>query len=174
VRMKLIVVSDNHVGDISVAFNCGLMIGAFTWGMLVDIVGRRWCFNLTCLVASISGFLFACESVVLDLANVSAFKLGIGMFLLRLYRVWSRWQYTYRRDNYPGVLAQEQAIPSCSAEYLPGESGFVNNANNKPVGTVAATLIAYVLIPSRSCEPGLPSCKFGVTPCCSRSANMGW
>jgi MFS family permease len=52
---------DPRVGDLSVAFNVGLTTGAFTWGILVDVVGRKWCFNLTCLIASIFGFLFAGE-----------------------------------------------------------------------------------------------------------------
>lgn len=53
---------DNEVGNLSTAFNVGLTTGAFTWGILVDVVGRKWCFNLTCLVASIFGFAFASES----------------------------------------------------------------------------------------------------------------
>ena len=28
-------------------FSAGLTVGAFTWGILVDIIGRRWAFNLT-------------------------------------------------------------------------------------------------------------------------------
>jgi MFS family permease len=92
------VVIDNHVGDISVAFNCGLTIGAFTWGMLVDIVGRRWCFNLTCLIASIAGFLFAgmflYPSTFIQLTmGYSPLELGRYLFLLRLYRIRSWWQY---------------------------------------------------------------------------------
>ena len=55
-------VPNNHIGDLSTAFNTGLTVGAFTWGMLVDIVGRRWCFNITCLIASVFGFLFAAPS----------------------------------------------------------------------------------------------------------------
>jgi MFS family permease len=53
---------DNRIGDLSTAFNVGLTTGAFTWGILVDVVGRKWCFNLTCLIASVFGFLFAGES----------------------------------------------------------------------------------------------------------------
>ena len=28
-------------------FSAGLTVGAFVWGLLVDIIGRRWAFNLT-------------------------------------------------------------------------------------------------------------------------------
>lgn len=54
-------IPDDQIGNLSTAFNVGLTTGAFTWGILVDLVGRKWCFNLTCLIASIFGFLFAGE-----------------------------------------------------------------------------------------------------------------
>jgi MFS family permease len=31
--------SEGRIGDLSTAFNTGLTIGAFTWGLLVDILG---------------------------------------------------------------------------------------------------------------------------------------
>lgn len=30
---------------------------SFTFGLLVDIIGRRWAFNLTCLITSVFGML---------------------------------------------------------------------------------------------------------------------
>jgi hypothetical protein len=68
---------EKDIGDLSTAFNTGLTIGAFTWGLLVDILGvsplhqsdyhlltdkRKWCFNITCIFASVFGFLFAGKS----------------------------------------------------------------------------------------------------------------
>lgn len=53
---------DSEIGQLSASFNAGLCIGAFMWGMLVDIIGRRWCFNLTCLFAAVFGCLFAAPS----------------------------------------------------------------------------------------------------------------
>lgn len=35
--------------------NAGLAIGALGFGLLVDIIGRRWAFNLTCLICSVFG-----------------------------------------------------------------------------------------------------------------------
>jgi MFS family permease len=32
---------EGRIGDLSTAFNTGLTIGAFTWGLLVDILGVR-------------------------------------------------------------------------------------------------------------------------------------
>lgn len=40
-------VADKDYGDIFSVFSAGLTVGAFTWGVLVDIIGRRWAFNLT-------------------------------------------------------------------------------------------------------------------------------
>jgi hypothetical protein len=30
--------------------------------LLCDIIGRRWCFNITCLIASVFGLIFAAPS----------------------------------------------------------------------------------------------------------------
>ncbi|KAI7679011.1 hypothetical protein KC322_g14797, partial [Hortaea werneckii] len=50
-------------GNISVAFSSGLTAGAFVWGVLVDIIGRRWAFNFTCLFAGAFGLaLGGCNS----------------------------------------------------------------------------------------------------------------
>ncbi|KAK4704075.1 hypothetical protein P7C70_g2137, partial [Phenoliferia sp. Uapishka_3] len=62
--------------NIFTAFSTGLTVGAFSWGLLVDIIGqynesaclfdmlilppgRKWAFNLTCLIASVFGLLLA-------------------------------------------------------------------------------------------------------------------
>lgn len=44
-------------GNIWSCANAGLAIGALGWGLLVDIIGRRWAFNLTCLITSVFGLL---------------------------------------------------------------------------------------------------------------------
>jgi MFS family permease len=66
---------DGESGNISTSFNAGMTAGAFIWGVLADIIGehrlpslifsvqnclltisgRRWAFNLTCLIASVFG-----------------------------------------------------------------------------------------------------------------------
>lgn len=50
-------VPDTATANIWSCANAGLAIGAFTWGILVDIIGRRWAFNLTCLITSVFGLL---------------------------------------------------------------------------------------------------------------------
>lgn len=44
-------------GNIWSLSNAGLAVGAFTFGILVDIIGRKWAFNLTCLICSVFGLL---------------------------------------------------------------------------------------------------------------------
>jgi len=50
-------VPDGSTGDIWACANAGLAIGALTFGLLVDVIGRRWAFNLTCLITSVFGLL---------------------------------------------------------------------------------------------------------------------
>jgi MFS family permease len=54
-------VSDAHTGDIFAIANAGLAVGALGFGLAVDIIGRKWAFNLTCLITSIFGLLLVCE-----------------------------------------------------------------------------------------------------------------
>ncbi|KZV74294.1 MFS general substrate transporter [Peniophora sp. CONT] len=144
-------VPNNHIGDLSTAFNTGLTVGAFTWGMLVDIVGRRWCFNLTCLIASIFGFLFAAPS---NYGAICFFASLIGF----------------------GVGGNIPIDATITLEFLPKNRRFLLAALStfQPIGVVVATLIAFGLIPSNSCATGLPSCKTGETPCCTMTSNRGW
>ena len=53
-------VPDDQTGVIWSCANAGLAVGALTFGVLVDIIGRRWAFNLTCLICSIFGLLLVC------------------------------------------------------------------------------------------------------------------
>lgn len=50
----------DKTGQIWSLANAGLAIGAFSWGIIVDIIGRRWAFNLTCLITSVFGLLLVC------------------------------------------------------------------------------------------------------------------
>lgn len=56
-------VPSKRYGDIWSCANAGLAIGAFGFGMLIDIIGRKWAFNLTCLICSVFGLLLvSCSS----------------------------------------------------------------------------------------------------------------
>lgn len=46
--------------DSGIIFSCanaGLALGALGFGLAVDVIGRKWAFNLTCLITSIFGLL---------------------------------------------------------------------------------------------------------------------
>lgn len=72
-------IADARIGDIFTAFSAGLTVGAFAWGLLVDIIGRKWCFNITCLIASVFGLIFAAPSNFGALCFICALiGLGVG------------------------------------------------------------------------------------------------
>lgn len=80
-------ISTARIGDLSSCFSAGLTIGAFFWGIMVDVVGRRWAFNLTCLTSSIFGIAFGAPNTYAALLAL-AFFMGIGVggnvsFILR-------------------------------------------------------------------------------------------
>jgi MFS family permease len=57
-------VADKDTGTIFALANAGLAIGALGFGLAVDIIGRKWAFNLTCLITSIFGLLLVCPQLL--------------------------------------------------------------------------------------------------------------
>lgn len=70
--------SSSESGNISVAFSAGLTAGAFVWGVLVDIIGRKWAFNLTCLFSSIFGLCLGIPNTYTQFLVLTAF-VGFGV-----------------------------------------------------------------------------------------------
>ncbi|MCO5566029.1 hypothetical protein L7F22_019704 [Adiantum nelumboides] len=70
--------SDTNIATLSTAFNVGLTVGAFTWGILVDVVGRRWSFYLTCLFSGVFGIATGGSNSFLTLRVLTAF-VGFGV-----------------------------------------------------------------------------------------------
>ncbi|KAI9897428.1 hypothetical protein N3K66_007284 [Trichothecium roseum] len=150
---------NNESGNISTSFNAGLTAGAFFWGFLSDLTGRRWAFNLTCLFSSIFGiFLGASNNYITFLVLTAFVGFGVG-----------------------GNIPIDTTI---TLEFLPQNRRFLLACLSvfQPLGVVVASSIAYGFIPSYSCspnfsEPGhLPSCHnvdAGVE-CCTKASNMGW
>ena len=65
--------------NIQVAFSTGLTVGAFFWGLSVDIIGRWWAFNLTCLFAAVFGLGLGGANTYNGFLVVTAFVgFGIG------------------------------------------------------------------------------------------------
>ncbi|GAA6001454.1 hypothetical protein JCM5350_000050, partial [Sporobolomyces pararoseus] len=144
-------IADARIGDIFTAFSAGLTVGAFAWGLLVDIIGRKWCFNITCLIASVFGLIFAAPSNFGALCFICALiGLGVG-----------------------GNIPIDATI---TLEFLPTNRRFLLCALStfQPLGVVVSSLIAWGLVPKYACATDLPACSTGETPCCTKSSNMGW
>lgn len=144
-------ISDARIGDIFTAFSAGLTVGAFAWGLLVDIIGRKWCFNITCLIASVFGLIFAAPSNFGALCFICALiGLGVG-----------------------GNIPIDATI---TLEFLPTNRRFLLCALStfQPLGVVVSSLIAWGLVPKYACNTDYPSCGSGERPCCTKSSNMGW
>ncbi|PPJ51965.1 hypothetical protein CBER1_10089 [Cercospora berteroae] len=151
--------SDEVSGSISVAFSTGLTAGAFFWGIMGDVIGRRWVFNLTCMFSGAFGLGLGFVTVYWQfLALVVVIGFGIG-----------------------GNIPVDTTI---CLEFLPSNRRFLLALLSifQPIGVVGTSAIAYAFVPSHSCSPdfsradALPSCKNvaeGVA-CCSSAQNMGW
>ncbi|EME50060.1 hypothetical protein DOTSEDRAFT_68793 [Dothistroma septosporum NZE10] len=149
-------VPDGSTGKIYSLANAGLAVGALSWGILVDIIGRRWAFNLTCLITSVFGMLLAAPKYNYNAICGIYFLASIGL---------------------GGNIPIDATI---ALEYLP------QNRRNlvaflslwQPVGVVFASGVAYgtAAKPAWRCNPDLPSCAAvpDGTACCTVSSNMGW
>jgi len=149
----------DQTGNLSIAFSSGLTAGAFVWGLLVDIIGRQWAFNLTVFIASAFGLCIGAPSTYNAILVLTAFTgFGVG-------------------GNIPiDTTITLEFTPQNRRYMLPLLSIF------QPIGVVICSAIAYGFIPNYSCSPNfsepdhLPSCH-GVGPgvaCCTKESNMGW
>ncbi|KAK5018084.1 major facilitator superfamily domain-containing protein [Cryomyces antarcticus] len=149
----------DETGNISVAFSSGLTAGAFVWGVLVDIVGRQWAFNLTVLFTTVFGLGLGGTNSYPSFLVLTAFVgFGIG-----------------------GNIPIDTTI---TLEFIPQNRRFLLALLSifQPIGVVVTSGIAYGFIPKYSCSPNfsqegaLPSCRnvaAGVA-CCAKADNMGW
>jgi MFS family permease len=142
-----------------IAFSAGLTAGAAFWGILVDIIGRKWAFNLTCLISAAFGLgLGGCNTYTSFLVITAFVGFGIG-----------------------GNIPIDTTI---CLEFLPQNRRFLLALLSifQPIGVVITSAIAYGFIPNYSCTPNfsqknaLESCNTAPAgaPCCSRADNMGW
>lgn len=153
--------ASGKASNISVCFSAGLTAGAAFWGIMVDIIGRQWAFNLTVLTSSIFGLALGGSNTYTTFLILTAFVgLGIG-------------------GNIPiDTTITLEFIPQNRRRLLPFLSVF------QPMGVVICAALAYAFIPTYSCTPNftsanpLISCNDpSVGPgeaCCGRANNMGW
>jgi len=149
----------DQTGNISVAFSAGLTAGAFVWGVLVDIIGRRWAFNLTCLISAAFGLgLGGCNTYTAFLVVTAFVGFGIG-----------------------GNIPIDTTI---CLEFIPQNRRFLLALLSifQPIGVVITCVLALAYIPTYSCKPNfsepnpLKSCNMVAPgePCCTKASNMGW
>ncbi|TNY20181.1 major facilitator superfamily domain-containing protein [Rhodotorula diobovata] len=144
-------VSNSRIGDLSTCFSAGMTVGALFWGLAVDIIGRRWAFNITCLISAVFSLIFAAPSNYGALCFLN-FMIGLGV---------------------GGNIPIDALI---TLEFLPTNRRFLLCALStfQPLGVVVTSLICWGLVPRYACDVSLPACGDGVEPCCTRSSNMGW
>ncbi|KUJ21677.1 MFS sugar transporter-like protein [Mollisia scopiformis] len=146
---------DGQLGDIFTAFSSGLTAGAFVWGVLVDIIGRRWAFNGTVLITCIFGLSLGAPNTYNAVLVLTAFNgFGIG-----------------------GNIPIDTTI---CLEFLPKNRRFLLALLSifQPLGVIVCSGIAYGFIPKYSCDSELLSCHSSSlapgAPCCTKSSNYGW
>ncbi|GAA6002086.1 MFS transporter [Rhodotorula paludigena] len=146
-------VADDRIGDMSTCFAAGMTVGAFFWGLAVDIIGRKWAFNITCLISSVFGLIFAAPSNYAALCFLQ-FMIGLGV---------------------GGNIPIDATI---TLEFLPTNRRFLLCALStfQPLGVTITSLISWGLVPRYACDTGLDSCRVTAPgeACCGRSNNMGW
>ncbi|KAI4725111.1 MFS general substrate transporter [Aureobasidium sp. EXF-10728] len=147
-------VPDPRQGDIFACANAGLAIGAFTFGILVDVIGRRLAFNLTCLITSVFGLILAAPKY-----NYGAI---CGIYFLSSL----------------GLGGNIPIDATIALEFLPQNRRFLVALLSlwQPIGVVVASGITYgtAARPKWRCDANLPACGTGQRPCCTPDSNMGW
>ncbi|KAJ9125580.1 hypothetical protein QFC22_000542 [Naganishia vaughanmartiniae] len=160
-------------GLIFTAMSAGLTAGAFFFGLLVDIIGRKWAFNLTCLITSVFGTLIVSvtriagrvietDSKPLQAAPVYNYNAICAMAALTGF----------------GLGGQIPIDATITLEFLPQNKRYLLALLSlwQPIGVVVACAIAYGFVPKYRCDTSLPSCMITAAgvPCCSKGDNMGW
>lgn len=116
-------------GPLSTAFSAGLTVGAFFFGLAVDVVGRKWSFYLTTFIASVFGIASGGANSFDTLCVLAAFiGFGIG-----------------------GNIPIDATI---TLEFLPTNRRFLVAALSifQPIGVLVCCGIAYGLIPKYACD----------------------
>lgn len=146
--------NESQYGYLSTGFSIGMTLGALTWGLLLDIVGRRAAFNYTVAISSVFGI---CTGFASNYPLLICLVTGIGF----------------------GVGGNIPVDTTIFLEFIPrrNRAMVVVMSIFQPIGSILSTLIAWAVIPAYSCPSNLESCRLqpGPTePCCSKEANMGW
>ncbi|SAM85651.1 related to PHO84-high-affinity inorganic phosphate transporter [Ustilago bromivora] len=118
-----------RTGPLQTAFSAGLTVGALFFGFAVDVVGRRWSFYLTTLIASVFGIASGGAGSFETLCVLAALiGFGIG-----------------------GNIPIDATI---TIEFLPCNRRFLVAALSifQPLGVLVCSGISYGLIPKYACD----------------------
>ncbi|KAF2855899.1 sugar transporter-like protein [Plenodomus tracheiphilus IPT5] len=147
-------VADDDTGTIFAIANAGLALGALTFGLMVDVIGRKLAFNLTCLITSVFGLLLAAPKY-----NYAAI---CGIYFLASL----------------GLGGNIPIDATIALEFLPQNRRFLVALLSmwQPIGVALASAISYGTAAKWRCDPTLLSCRAvpDGEPCCTVSSNMGW
>lgn len=183
-------VPDGQTGKIYSLANAGLAVGAFSWGILVDIIGRKWAFNLTCLITSVFGLILVCSSSPYICRHMYIY-IPIFTYTHDFCAIQAAPKFNYNAIcgiYFLASIGLGGNIPidaTIALEYLP------QNRRNlvtllslwQPIGVVFASAVAYgtAAKPSWRCNDSLPSCVTipdgqprNSSTCCTVDSNMGW
>ncbi|KAG0695128.1 major facilitator superfamily domain-containing protein [Suillus ampliporus] len=123
----------------------GLIVGATTWGILADLIGRRLSFNITLFLAGLFGLAAGgAPNFVAFSSLIAVMGFGIG-----------------------GNLPVDGAL---YLEHIPQSHQWTLTLLSVwwALGQLVASLISWGFIANFSCNPSIPSGQ------CAKSANMGW
>lgn len=70
---------------LSLAANAGLLVGAVFWGFGCDVLGRRWCFNITLFLAGVFGLAAGGSPNFITLASFIA-VVGVGVGVQEIFQ----------------------------------------------------------------------------------------
>lgn len=145
----------SQYGDIFSVQHVGSTVGAAACGVLVDVFGRRFAFNVTVAMISVFGLLIgALDSWTAILAVVFLVGFGLG-------------------GNVPiDATILMEFIPKKHRWLLVALSAF------QRFGVLAAALISWGLVPTHACPFTTPSASCALValgePCCTKQSNYGW
>lgn len=145
------------------------------FGLAVDIIGRKWAFNITCLITSVFGLLLVRGSLRGRFSPVHS---------LMIVQAAPKYNYDAICAIYfLASLGLGGNIPidaTIALEFLPTNRRFLVALLSmwQPIGVGIASAIAYGTAAKWRCDPELPGCRdAGVgpdEPCCTVDSNMGW
>ncbi|KAG1821035.1 MFS general substrate transporter [Suillus subaureus] len=123
----------------------GLIVGATTWGIMADLIGRRLSFNITLFLAGVFGLAAGgAPNFVTFCSLIACMGFGVG-----------------------GNLPVDGAL---YLEHIPQSHQWTLTLLSVwwALGQLVASLISWGFIANFSCIPSIPAGQ------CAKSANMGW